>query len=172
MARLLVKTFQAEKPVGTVLNSMLTEAQFQTEYGLTWVLADGQSVAGSKYQTITGNANIPDLRGRFLRGKNNGRGTGSNPDGEFALGQEQGQGTAKNGLSATSTGSGNHRHGIIASNHAADTTGSIATSSSHNEGITRYTNYDGTHTHPITIGAGNNETRPSNTCVNYFIKIN
>ena len=70
--------------VGDVKSSMLTEAQYQTHFGSEWVLADGRDVTGSDYHTITSNTNIPDLRGTFLRGKDNSRGL--DPDGEKSLG--------------------------------------------------------------------------------------
>ena len=71
-------------PIGTIIHSMLTETQIQLVYGKSWVLMDGRNVAGSSYAAITGNIIIPDARGLFLRGKNNG---GSyNPDGDLALG--------------------------------------------------------------------------------------
>ena len=46
--------------VGSVQQSMLTEVQFQTEMGNQWVLMDGRSVSGSRYETITGNSTVPD----------------------------------------------------------------------------------------------------------------
>ena len=74
-------------PIGEIRSAMLTESQFQTLNGTGWVLADGRSVAGSEYQTITGSSTIPDLRGMFLR---NQQGTRSdnlgNPDGNLPLG--------------------------------------------------------------------------------------
>src|ERR1700761_330867 len=78
-------------PVGSIVDSLLTEAQFQAQLGnpnpATWILADGRNVAGSTYTDITGNSNIPDFRGLFRRGKNNGRADGfQNPDGEIGLG--------------------------------------------------------------------------------------
>ena len=72
--------------VGDIIQSMLTEEQFIAENGAGWVLADGKNVAGTKYATLIG-ASIPDKRGQFLRGKNNGRADGNeNPAGENALG--------------------------------------------------------------------------------------
>ena len=47
MARTLVKTFKPDSPVGSIMHSMLTEAQFQTEQGLEWVLADGSSASST-----------------------------------------------------------------------------------------------------------------------------
>lgn len=81
-------------PVATVIMSELTEAQFQAEIPTTtqeWILSDGRSVAGSSYQTKTGNANVPDRRGIYAVGKNNGRSDGNqDPAGELALGQFSG----------------------------------------------------------------------------------
>lgn len=75
-------------PVGTIIHSMLSTAQFATEYGDNWVLADGRSVTGTKYALVTGLTTLPDMRGRFLRGKNNGSVDGSknNESGDLDLG--------------------------------------------------------------------------------------
>lgn len=74
-------------PVGTIIHSMLTTAQFQTQYGTNWVLADGSSCTGTKYASVTGATTVPDMRGKFLRGKNNGAsGASYNPDGDLVLG--------------------------------------------------------------------------------------
>lgn len=77
-------SYQSSVPVGTIIDSMLTEAQIQTHYGTGWVLCDGRSVSGSKYESITGNGSIPDARGRFKRGKDNSAGT--DPNGDSSLG--------------------------------------------------------------------------------------
>lgn len=75
-------TLGALLPVGSVIHSMLTEAQFQAQAGNGWVLADGRSATGTVYKTITGASVIPDMRGAFLRAK----GSTYNPDGDLALG--------------------------------------------------------------------------------------
>lgn len=78
-------------PVGTVLDSLLTEAQFQALMGTTWILMDSRSVAGSMYAAITGASTMADARGVFRRTKNNGRGDAyADPGGERALGNVQG----------------------------------------------------------------------------------
>jgi hypothetical protein len=77
-------------PVGTIIKTMLTEAQYIAEIGVatgSWMLCNGQTCAGSRYETLTGNTNTPDFRGRYLRMKDNGAGV--NPDGELALGAFQ-----------------------------------------------------------------------------------
>lgn len=62
--------------IGQVVYAHLTEAQFQTQAGNGWILADGRNVAGSAYASITGSSTVDDLRGVFIRGKNNGRADG------------------------------------------------------------------------------------------------
>ena len=70
-----------------VKQSMLTEVQFQLENGNEWVLCDGRDVTGSDYASVTGNTTLPDMRGSFVRGKNNGRVDGlENPDADHPLG--------------------------------------------------------------------------------------
>ena len=57
--------------IGTLVSSLLTEAQFQLINGTTWVVCNGQSIAGSLYATTTGVTTAPDLRGRTIAGKDN-----------------------------------------------------------------------------------------------------
>lgn len=70
--------------VGDLIWSDLAEAAFQDQRDDTWVLCDGRSVIGSQYQALTGLANVPDRRGRFLRMKDNGAGVDTN--GDLAIG--------------------------------------------------------------------------------------
>lgn len=85
-----IATNIVRSPLGTVIQSYLNEAQFQAIRGTDWVLMDGRDVTGSDYAALTGNTTIPDARGRYLRGKNNGRSDGNqNPDGDLALGTLQ-----------------------------------------------------------------------------------
>lgn len=71
-------------PVGSVVESMLSEAQFQTESGTNWILADGRSVVGSRYEFLTGSSTVVDLRGRYPRAKDHGAGVDTH--GDLALG--------------------------------------------------------------------------------------
>lgn len=71
-------------PIGTYINSDLTLSQFQSETPGIWMLANGGSCTGTAYATKTGRVNVPDLRGVYMRAKDNGRGL--NPDGDLALG--------------------------------------------------------------------------------------
>src|SRR6185312_2517924 len=67
-------------PVGSIIPSALDETTFQGQTGTNWVLCDGRSVIGSQYQALTAQTNIPDLRGRYPRGKDNGAGIDTHGD--------------------------------------------------------------------------------------------
>lgn len=145
--------------VGTIVHSMLTLAQYTALAGAGWVLANGASAIGSTYHAITGNTNVPDLRGVALRGKDNGRGL--NPDGDLALGTYQAD--AFQG----------HKHSI---NHGYDGgAGSVWVAGTGGGGRTGTVDHgilspisDGTNGTPRTTS----ETRMKNVTVNIFIKIN
>lgn len=130
--------------IGTMATSMLTEPQYQTEKGSQWILADGRDVTGSYYHAVTGFTIVPDMRGQFARGANNGRIDGKeNPDGGALLGlqQDQAVGTANNiqttGLDRFLGGNGPGLNGL-------------QTGGTYSFGV---------------------ETRPTNVTINYFIKI-
>jgi len=141
-------------PVGTIIHSMLTTTQFASEYGTNWVLADGRSVTGTLYASITGNSTIPDMRGAFLRAK----GSTYNPDGDLAVG------------TYTADKFNSHDHPGV------ELTGYVSGSP------TGYPiNYDGykSHINSTTVGGnvgvapqGGNETAPRSITVNIFIRIN
>jgi hypothetical protein len=151
MAKIFLKSDR--NPVGMIVSSMLTLAQFQAINGSTWVLADGASVVGSSYAAITSNSTVPDLRGMFLRGKNNGRLDGQqDPGGERTIGDLQADDFKS------------HRHDLIVYDSAG----------SGNNYPTDYfpnTSVTGVNTTAIQLSGGS-ETRPKNIAVNYFIKIN
>ena len=146
--------------VGDSKYSMLLEEAFIAQNGGGWILADGRDVSGSSYETLTGNPNVPDARGQFLRGKNNTRADGQeNPDGDVALGLQQ-----------TDAMQG-HSHGI--GNKGSSTGG---TSGYRNSG-TPFTQPN-QFTSSVYGDAGDGtprtglETAPKNVTMNCFIKIN
>lgn len=136
-------------PVGSIVDSMLTEAQFQDATSDGWVLADGRDVSTSQYAITTGFTTVPDLRGVFRRGKNNGRSTATgNTAGDSALGAYQAdQNLAHSHTTASfytpAAGMG------IQSNEGQQVTGTSGTGSS-----------------------GGSEANPRNVTVNVFIRIN
>jgi len=142
---------EESSPVGTVIASMLTETQFQGQRGTHWVLADGRTATGSKFATLFGSAIVPDLRGTFLRGKNNGVSTAiGNAAGEINLGVYQADANKF------------HTH-VINAAQETNSGGSDHISSSTPGGIA-YTYNTGS--------SGGTEANPRNVTVNYFIKIN
>ena len=147
-------------PIGSVIHSMLSESQFQSQIGSGWVLADGRSATGTIYNTITGASAIPDMRDIFLRGKGNGRGI--NPDGDLALGTY----AADKYLS--------HNHGGT----YLDGDGGLGDNASNVAGSYSYGFSEGYNTgaaSSVTYGVkanGGNETAPKSVTVNIFIRIN
>lgn len=143
-------------PVGSIIHSALTEFEFNSEVGSSsvWIIADGRDVTGSKYASRTGRTTVPDLRGTFLRGKNNSRSDGKqDPDGERAL------------LAYQADQAGPHTHTIGSAFGQADFgtgfNGDMFSSNSGAGGGTYTVNSNGT-----------SETRPRNYAVNIFIRIN
>lgn len=154
---MVAKTKPLSQPVGSIVASMLTEAQFQGINGSDWVLADGRSVAGTIYETATGSSTVPDLRGMALRGKNNGRSDGNqDPGGERALGNFQNDAMQGHfhGITTYSTNlGGGSLPGTAQNTPQSTSTGAAIT--------------DGVNGTPRTAS----ETRVKNIAVNYFIKV-
>lgn len=177
MAKIEQRTIADKTPIGAFVQSMLTEAQFQALNGTSWILADGRSIAGTKYAEITGLTNAPDARGLVLRSKNNGRSDGNqNPDGDLALGALQGFGTNTSGTSAASGGL--HTHTIRRRNLASfDVQNDLTRLGTGNNLVAVDDNYSGVinqsgSAHSHTISGGANETRMRNLTANTFIKVN
>jgi hypothetical protein len=159
MARTALTTISDKNPIGMIVDSMLTEAQFQALNGTGWILADGRNIGGSAYATITGQTTAPDLRGIYRRGKNNGRSDG-NQDvaGERTLGNFQND--AMQG----------HIHQFTTFFNAGYSSAgaSQGTGGSSGPGNTVGPVNDGVNGGPRTAA----ETRVKNLAVNVFIKIN
>lgn len=141
-------------PVGTIIHSMLTTAQFATQYGTNWVLADGANVSGSLYHSVTGNTNIPDMRGAFLRAK----GATYNPDGDLAVG------------TYTADKYASHDHpGDYLTAGGSNVTGYPSGFDGYKiRGVSAYA-VAGT---AVVAAQGGNETAPRSITVNVFIRIN
>lgn len=133
-------------PVGTIIHSMLSVAQFEGQYGDNWVLADGRSITGTLYASVTGLTTLPDMRGRFLRGKG-----ANNPDGDLALGAYTADKFASHAHRFGGTGWSGHLPNIIPEIEF----GGLQLS-----------------TLATTTSAGGNETAPKSITVNIFIRIN
>jgi hypothetical protein len=156
MARELVKTFKPDQPLGTVIQSLLTEAEFQAIHGNNWVLMDGRPVIGTDYQLLDpGNPSrvvIPDARGQFLRGLD--------PSGSV---DPDGASRSLGGSQADAFQGHQHENGAI----GGSSPGGIASGggrSLFDTGIAKELANG--------IPRTSDETRPKNITVNYFIKIN
>lgn len=151
-------------PVGTIIDSMLTETQIQNNYGTAWILCDGRNVAGSKYASITGSSTVPDLRGRYTRAKDNGSGNDTN--GDSSLGTYRANQNAQHSHGVTDPG---HVHGVARSTGAgAITAASGAVSQSAVFDIAA-----GSNTTGISINnQGGADVQPESIVVNKFVKIN
>lgn len=154
-------------PVGTVIPSMLSEAQFLAQNGTgDWYLCDGRVATGTLYASVTSQANVPDFRGVFLRGRNFGRSTATgNAAGDSALGTYQGDEYKS------------HSHSVEVTNIQIDGArikegGSEGGSGQEQLGrATTGGSRDATLTGSA-LASGGAETRPRNVTVNYFIKVN
>ena len=141
-------------PVGTVIQSMLSLAQFQGLMGVGWVLMNGQSCTGSTYASITGATTVPDARGTVLRCKDYG--VGRNSSGDTALGTYQDDAFQ------------DHQH--VSTYDFGDEGGT-----SRNQGSSAGTrNWNSRTSLASQSGSGKtaSETRVKNITVNFFIKIN
>lgn len=130
--------------IGSVQQTFLSAIEFESLMGTDWVLADGRDVSGSRYETITGNSTVPDVRGLFLRT------VGGNAD------------PAIGGTQADAIGA--HTHPQIALTSAGGSSGwPLANSTGGNSAEVADT---------ANNNAAGVETRPVNITVNTFIKIN
>ena len=186
--------------IGSYKESDLTEPQFQSLHGNGWVLANGQSSAGSRYQTLTGKGSVPDRRGRVGRMKDNG--SGVNPGGDLALGANQSDNYKNHGHTTNETIRNlSHRHYIV---HHSDADTTLAVGANHTVSqrdlapapVDNRYNLAGNadfvanmgktgaeidnsvslnHDHDVSVNSsttGTTETRSKNTTVNFFIRIN
>ena len=141
------------------------------------------AVIGTAYGAGNGSStfNVPDLRGEFVRGFDNGKGT----DSGRSIATSQGEATKAHNHSATgsSSSTGAHNHAFKASNRAGDEDGwsgaskafiGDADSAAFTQGADTNKIYDnGNHSHTITVSVSNSsgaETRPRNIAMMYVIK--
>lgn len=137
--------------LGCVEASFLSETDFQLVNGSSWVLCDGRDIRGSRLQSLTSNhANVPDLRGVFLRAKNYGR--YPNVD-ETELGgyREDTVKAHQHKVQVSVSGNGSSQSGIVYSGPSKLAADPLLPGEFVDQG---------------------KETQPKNVTVNYFCKIN
>lgn len=177
-------------PIGTILPfaGILDEGQLETQ---GWMYCNGDSISRTNYGdlfAVIGSAfgsgdgvstfNLPDLRGYFLRGADNGAGvdpdaasrSASRPGGNAGriVGSAQGYATALPSASFTAQDAGVHKHSV---DHVPTDNSSYAIAGSYqsiwNSGGANTSNA-GNHSHKI-VG-GDAETVPTNAYVYFVIK--
>ncbi|MEY3367861.1 MAG: hypothetical protein RI973_1016 [Bacteroidota bacterium] len=167
----------ANPPAGWLLcnGQALSSAQYPELFSvLSTQWGNGSSGSGAGAGT---NFNVPDLRGEFLRGLDNGRGL----DPGRTLGNVQSGATKlpATPFTGTTNNTGGHTHqlkrkGTADSSHThGDTpTDYVAAVPSDNYNVSDVVmGSAGSHAHTVDIGGGgDSETRPRNVSVNYIIK--
>lgn len=125
--------------------------------------ADLFTAIGTTYGSGNGSStfNVPDMRGEFLRGWDNGRGV----DSSRTLGSSQGGATALPNTAFTTSDPGNHSHSYSGGDRQNLDSGGQSQPVSQGGNTTGGA---GAHTH--TIGGGDAETRPRNIAMMYVIK--
>lgn len=135
--------------------SRTTYAALFAVLGITYGAGDGSTTFG-----------LPDYRGEFLRGWDNGRGV----DSGRAIATTQAEETNKDGVSATTNTLGSHTHTsrhYINNQGGTNQGGQITTNSPNTLSII---NANGDHSHTVTMDGGS-ETRPRNMSLMYCIKV-
>ena len=154
-------------PVGTIVASSLTFEQFRAitkddvsvgaiwlPHKSQWAPCDGREVPGSTYVRVSARANVPDLRGVFLRGLNQ-----FDPKTLSAQKREQLDPDARLVDSFQADQFQSHTHSYDRVGHTGG------------PGIADGAGYY-LHGPDPTLSAGGAETRPKNVAVYYYIKIN
>ena len=167
LAALVSAVQQALVPAGTI------HAYGGSTVPAGWLRCDGTLYNGSTYPALyaaiginfggsNGNFNVPDLRGRFLRGWSNG--TGRDPDAASRYGEYTGQTGGDKIGSIQGDQLKSHNHYITRTVVDGNTDAWFDWYSG------RASTEDGHWAGQYTESTGGNETRPINVSVNYIIK--
>jgi hypothetical protein len=171
--------------VGSIQQSLLNETQWASVLGpeaVKWVLADGRNVAGSRYATVTGQTNVPDLRGAFIRaaGQNSNNGPNWNGGAVGAFHEDTTRAPRNTAFTLDRQGDHYHRSGVPAWNdpkayiNGRDVISGGKSVSGFGVGSATAeprTNIAGAHTHTVTIdGGGDTETAPDHVRIVWGIK--
>ena len=144
-----------------------------------WFLCNGQalnrgtysvlySVIGTRFGTTAGdNFLVPDLRGRFLRGRDGGAGRDDDRNSRSAMNSGGATGDAVGSVQGDSYASHNHGYNDI---YYSEGGGTVTVSGNKGSGDTDSDN-KGYEMARTSSSSGGNETRPENANVNYIIKM-
>lgn len=193
-----ISSASAIMPVGTVISYVGNNGNVSTLEGGGWFKCDGRAISTltlnltadeiTAFVNVVG-SNLPDLRGVFLRGLDEGRGyddnAGTRTGGEGTTGVRSYQACLiqAHGHTGTAAAGGDHNHGGNTGSASRDythgTTSNIVgvvgsesvADNNFNDTHTHSIPSSGTHTHSLTINSeGGAETRPENIAVYYLIR--
>ncbi|MFZ9977292.1 MAG: hypothetical protein ACO3GR_04280 [Candidatus Kapaibacteriota bacterium] len=184
-------------PVGSVIAYLGNGGNVAGMEANGWFKCDGRSISGlsalsadektALTNILGGSSNLPDLRGDFLRGLDEGRGhdddrlTRTGGESTTGVRSYQGNQIQSHNHGGSTNSDGNHRHSGTTDNanetFAWETQGGIsgggsatlANNSWRNHTHTFTTDYQGTHSHTISSDGGA-ETRPENIAVYWLIR--
>ena len=151
--------------------SRTTCAKLFAKVGTSWGAGNGSTTF-----------HLPDLRGKFLRGKDDGQGndpdaatrtasnTGGNAGDEVGSIQNNATKRPNSALTGSAASGGAHVHSMIVAASPAPYNQNFAGGSTSGT-TTRPTGTAGGHSHAVSItGGGDSETRPKNVNVAYYIR--
>ena len=138
--------------IGTVRQSMLGETEFNNDNPGNWVLMDGRSCAGTEYETLTLNSNVPDMvaQGAFMRQKNGGRVEGDYQDMDWK------------GFYQMNTGQNTPSYNHNSEYHGKSTTSFVGRT---------FAGYWAANSAATGTKWDTSEVRPKNIAINHYIKI-
>lgn len=178
-------------PVGSVIAYLGNGSNVAGMEANGWFKCDGRSISGlsalsndektALTNILGGSSNLPDLRGNFLRGLDEGRGydddAGSRTGGESTNGVRsyQGHQIQSHGHSGSVGDGGGHDHGGLTGEAGYERTsddGGTTGTAAENAGTHRHSiPWQPDHTHTLTINnTGGAETRPENIAVYWLIR--
>lgn len=178
-------------PIGSVISYIGKAATVAGLEESGWYKCDGRAVSGlgalntdekTALTAIVG-SNLPDLRGAFLRGLDEGRGWDDDAgtringaiDGTTGVGSYQPTQIQSHGHTGSTSNAGNHNHGGSTGeagwSRSTDDGGTTGTAAENSGTHSHSISWDGDHSHTVTINnTGGAETRPENIAVYYLIR--
>ena len=185
-------------PVGSVIAYLGNSSNVAGMESNGWFKCDGRAISGlgnlsndektALTNILGGSTNLPDLRGNFLRGLDEGR--GYDDDASFRTGGEGGTGVrswepnsfeSHNHPGSSANAVSDHQHyinlttssdGWSRSTDDGGTTGTAAENSgTHNHTVQGWSDPAGGHSHSVNVATqGGAETRPENIAVYWLIR--
>ena len=178
-------------PVGSVIAYLGNGGNVAGMEANGWFKCDGRSISGlsalsndektALTNILGGSSNLPDLRGNFLRGLDEGRGydddrtTRTGGESTTGVRSYQGNQIQSHGHTGSTSTDGNHNHGGSTGDagwsRSTDDGGTSGTAAENSGTHSHSISWDGDHSHTVTINnTGGAETRPENIAVYWLIR--